>query len=486
MNYDIKPTRLKPPSKDFAFEKISFSAGHIVTVGCQFAIGTKDSHVRITRTSYYTKLNWISKKYVTLWDVDEKRGWLINGTAALLHLLRASLHSYRTGDMQSVFLLNEGHPRDSSNPLTLGSPMDVLLDQSNLKLELFPRDGQQEPNQSPPTGTKVGGSQDSVKHRVEALYETLEKLIDLNASREDTYKELNAKLRVQDLLEGWDFADVATDMDPFILKRTTIPAQMKSWVDFTRSIPAITLFGRGFGDIIRASPAGTESSANPATRSCMEWQSVPKNRHLLCVSVADLCKILARTGDDSTSPITLGDGIIWHNPHEGNLFQKACLCSSGQTATRIHHPVQEVRSSLQRFTMSKSTVDLAVHPHGAVIFGEKQNWFSGRIASSSDNASQSTRLGHSSTSAQSDSGDANSGVLIESSTSASGQQSDEGLTELAILTVSPGGSSAKARGKRKASPYGGKPGTKRRLLTRVADQFEKTFHRAGSRGKETG
>ncbi|KAH6697198.1 hypothetical protein F5X68DRAFT_257437 [Plectosphaerella plurivora] len=398
MNYNIKPTRLKRPSKDFSLEKLSVSVGSIVTAGCQFAIGEKDSHVRIGRIRYGSKLSWIHRKYVTLWDVDEKRGWLVKGTAALLHLLRASLHFNRTDEVQCGFLLDEDQPKDSSRPLTLNSSLDVLQDESNLELEIFP----------PEDKTKADSTPFRLKARVEKLYEMLEMLIDHQASAEASYKGLDAKLRFRDHLEGWDFADIATDLPPFKLKQTTVPAQMRSWVDFTRSIPAITLFGRGFGDIIRATPAGTGNSRNPAVHSCSEWETVPKNRHLLCVSAADLGKILARTGDDSTCPVTLGDGIVWHNPQDEDPFQATCSCTSGQHSKRNHHPVQEVRSSLERFKMSKSTIDLEAHPYGAVIFGEKKSWLAGLTTSSSDTTSQGTMLGHSSTSAQSDGGDANS------------------------------------------------------------------------------
>ena len=33
-----------------------------------------------------------------LWDVDDQRGWLINGSSALLHLLRASLEFNKTDE----------------------------------------------------------------------------------------------------------------------------------------------------------------------------------------------------------------------------------------------------------------------------------------------------------------------------------------------------------------------------------------------------
>lgn len=55
MNYAIKPSQLQRPGQDFALEKVGFSVGELVTGGCTFGIGRKDTHVRITRSSYKSK-----------------------------------------------------------------------------------------------------------------------------------------------------------------------------------------------------------------------------------------------------------------------------------------------------------------------------------------------------------------------------------------------------------------------------------------------
>ncbi|ORY63370.1 uncharacterized protein BCR38DRAFT_410303 [Pseudomassariella vexata] len=57
-------------------------------------------------------------------------------------------------------------------------------------------------------------------------------------------------------LESFDFMDVATDENPFWPRMTTIQASGRCWVDFTRATHAVTLFGTGFGDLIRPSRQG--------------------------------------------------------------------------------------------------------------------------------------------------------------------------------------------------------------------------------------
>ena len=59
---------------------------------------------------------------------------------------------------------------------------------------------------------------------------------------------MDVKVRLLDHLEGWDFAELSGDRDPFHLKVTTLLsfAARTTWVDYTRAIPAVTLFRKGF------------------------------------------------------------------------------------------------------------------------------------------------------------------------------------------------------------------------------------------------
>ncbi|KAF4470088.1 pfs domain [Fusarium albosuccineum] len=376
MNYAIGTSRLERPGREFALEKISFSAGQIVTGGCQFAIGRKDTPIRITHGSYRAKLQWIIRKYVTLWDVDEQRGWLINGCAALVHLLRMSLESSKLSQLGSEFHFQDDKFEESSNPLGLSSALEILLNPNNQKLELdikeqksftetrVLQDSQEE------TVRKTVTTWTTLRDRVEELYETLEKLIDHNVTSEASYKGINAKLRLQDQLEGWDFTDVATDQGPFYLRKANLPIHLLSWVDFVRQIPAITLFGKGFGDIIRASPAKSGDKAV----TCQEWERLPKNKYLLGVSVSDLQDIINRIGEQGADSIMVAPGMMWKNPIKGSPFHENCLClGKGQTRQKHnHHSIQELVPDMLR--PGTCMVDLDKHQNGAVIFGSRPEW----------------------------------------------------------------------------------------------------------------
>lgn len=59
--------------------------------GVSLLFGVKELPVHIVWDDYYSQLRWIDKKFVVLWDVEEKRGWLVSGSKALLRIVRASL-----------------------------------------------------------------------------------------------------------------------------------------------------------------------------------------------------------------------------------------------------------------------------------------------------------------------------------------------------------------------------------------------------------
>ena len=80
---------LPPPHAGYLLEKVTISGGKWLTTGATFAIGMKDIPPHITRNGYYMNIKTLEKKFVVLWDDTTKKAWLVNGTSALLHLVRA-------------------------------------------------------------------------------------------------------------------------------------------------------------------------------------------------------------------------------------------------------------------------------------------------------------------------------------------------------------------------------------------------------------
>lgn len=333
-----------------------------------FAVGHKEKPVHVSRDGYVLKLQWITQKFVVLWDEDDKRGWLVNGISALLHLLRASLEHNRTDKFKSAFLFKSEKMEEASDPYTADSAIEVLLNTKNRELEIYLEKGEIYDEETRRKGTppeevsKKKKTYLRLEDRVEHFYDILEKIIDhqVDVAGQDGVK---LELRARKHLEGWDFKDLATGRDPFYPRVATLQTFGKGWVDFARAIHAITLFGRGFGEIMQ--PADTRNS-------CTRWAKLPMRRYYLAACISDLKEIMDVHGDQKKNPMKLCDKIIWHNPDK--IFEP-CQCM-GKTQGKHSDLAQVLLPWKFRNIFPKKNL-VQLEDRGAVIFGHNVNlnWY---------------------------------------------------------------------------------------------------------------
>ena len=370
MNYNIKPSKATSPGREFALEKLQLSFGEMVSGGCTFAIGRKDTPVRISKEGYITRLRWIHQRHFVLWDEDEKRGHLVNGTSALLHLLRASLDNSRQDDFSTEFLLDTTSLVEPDVPFQPNSAIAFLINPSNRELRLYKTKEEshvervQRPDGQEETATRTTVKYMTLEDRVEELYEALEKIIDHNLAVERGFKGIDLKLKLRKHLSGWEFSDLATSKDPFCMKVAKLPSLGPGWVDLIQTIGAATLFGKGFGEIL--APATTSSG-------CTKWTAIPSGTYYLGISISDLQRIVEAEGDVSTTPITIARDLIWHSPSSNSPFGPCRPCHSFRSFSgKEQHlnPVQEILPSwCKRLLPSQGLVDPNWGNNGAVIFG---------------------------------------------------------------------------------------------------------------------
>jgi len=126
-----------------------------------------------------------------LWDENDKRGWLVNGTDTVLHLLHASLNHSRN-IFSSAFL-----PDSKTQPEKLGSTetksvLGILSDPEARALRLYVERTVEREEEirddaagtAPRTASIKEITNYRVEDRIEHLYNTLEKLIDYKADLE--------------------------------------------------------------------------------------------------------------------------------------------------------------------------------------------------------------------------------------------------------------------------------------------------------------
>jgi hypothetical protein len=353
-----------------------------ITGTCSIALGIKDRPTHLPGSSYIHKLRWMEHKYVVMWDDEEKRGWLVNGTSALLHLVRADLHFTAHGNFASELVFDAKSMGESGNNRRPNSAVEVLKSAHNRRLEVYQGDVQMikeeenkwkagEPDdvetiiiQKWKTGAYL--FQDLVVHH----YEILEKLVQV---QEDISGRNGIKIkpRIRKHLEGWDFVDIAKgrDVQPRV---ATLSMLGWGWVDFIRSIRALVLVGCGFGNLIL--PTDPDALCSP-------WRKVPSGQCFLAVTVHDLNQIHEVYGSSRTEPPEHVHGLVWHCPGSTTANCNQCR-SSRQNGTKLKtlkshvDPVQVFYSSLSRPRILHRNIKRTVvdDPNAAVIFGHNLTW----------------------------------------------------------------------------------------------------------------
>ncbi|KAH0595383.1 hypothetical protein MHUMG1_06558 [Metarhizium humberi] len=373
--YDVRRSFLPHPSSTCVLDKVSLSGGKFVTGSVSITPGVRDTPIHLTRDDYVSKLEWIATKYVVLWDEGSKRGWLINGTTALLHLVRASLVHNATSKIKKAFLFKSEDMTESKRPYGADSAMDVLLDQKNKELKIYVEKVEISEKATGLNGedSRSNASEKKTTYvrledRVEYFYHLLEKMIDHQIQIESR-SGMDLKLRVRKYLEGWEFKELATRSDPLSPVVKTLPTIAKGWVDFTREIHAITLFGSGFGDIIRP--------AHPQT-TCQIWSRLPSNKYYLAASVSDIRDIIDLDDNwiksEIPSIVQICDRLLWHVP--GHLFDP-CRCDGRHDQETIHADVVQVLFPVKwKFMLRNKTTGcrLVDNLAGAVIFGHNSGF----------------------------------------------------------------------------------------------------------------
>lgn len=340
----VTHSRLPKPHAGCALANKSVSEGKIISNGPAFDLGAKDKPVQVSRSGYIPRLEWMATKFVLLWDEGDKRGWLINGTSALLHVVRASLAHDKNGDFSSAFLFES--LQESNKPDKANSAIHVLINRNNLGLRLY-------------------REQDEyllLESRIEYFCNMLEKLIDHQAK---IAKDRDVKWsdKPRKYLEGWDFEDLARKLDPLHPRVATLEAGGKAWVDLTRAIQAVTLVGSGFGDIIRPAVADF----------CHHWAKLPTKQYYIASCLSDLRGVIKEHGSHADGHVRLGDNLIWHTP---TTIFGTCRCRRGALGQDHCEPVQTLFPLALSGTLAprRHILEEQDENDGALIFGHNSNF----------------------------------------------------------------------------------------------------------------
>jgi nucleoside phosphorylase len=342
-DYAIDWSSLDRPYEGCDFANLSVTRGKFITTDMGASIGNKDRAVIRQADTYRMQLNYLSKKHVVLYDVKDRRAWLVDGASALLHLVRASLKDNENDKLKDSFLFKWEEMMEAPAALSgTSAAINVLMNESNryLKLYINTESGWDEDLGKNYNKEHLSSNRRATyfhfKDRVGQIYCLLEQCFtyQLQMNMDSLPGSEVNKIQRPCVLEGFDFMDVATEEDQFWPRVIPLPSTDTGWINFTRAIHAITLFGHGFGELIK--PTDTSGL-------CPSWIKVPREKDYLTVGVSHIMEILKKRGNKINRPWKVVEGIFWHNPDKifdickctGNISPERC-CDRAQALIPKH------------------------------------------------------------------------------------------------------------------------------------------------------
>lgn len=316
------------------------SRGTVIPNYETLAIGKKDRTPRYELGEFLHRILSITRKYAVFYDVSTRRAWLVDGASALLHLVRASLMFSSSEDPMQEFVFDpealELHPSPDGGP---ASAITVLKSENNLKQRLY------------------RNMPETFQDRVDAIYHLLEQAYAYQ-TRANLQKSAGIPPgnQARRLLEGFDFMDLATDEDHFNARTMSAFDGPPRWHRLTRAINAITLFGAGFGDLLK--PKGM-------VPVCSSWTTVPSGKDYLAARVEDIQRIMRKKGNSSGSPWRVIDHVYWHTPDK--LFEN-CQCIEAYSKECCSHAQELLTGPEITKRASEMVSPFILEPDGAVIF----------------------------------------------------------------------------------------------------------------------
>ncbi|EXK28948.1 hypothetical protein FOMG_14802 [Fusarium oxysporum f. sp. melonis 26406] len=368
-NHMIKPGGLPKASASIVVDKLYIEGGSPVTAGLMLDVNKKEQPFWLQREKDYPSfLNWVKLQPVVFYDVEERRAWLVDGASALLHLVRISLH-LDINDPESAYDWVYDPSKLKDHWQGVGSrqaALQTLKSWENRALNVYIVNKHIDPNGVPVT------KYSTFEERVKTILHSIEKLIDrqAQAASQDGIK-ISQTLDPRRDVVGFDIVDIIDPSGPIYPRIQHLNSWGHGWIDLIPTIGITALFGRGFGDLIRA---------DEPDLICPSWRSVPVGKDYLAASISTMQmlheKRLLRMepgliGGELTKKIT------WVTAKEASLHCK-CLKRQGSNDVQTagaecnHNPVQFLAKRWWSRTIPHGLKPVqlgSLDPEGAVIFG---------------------------------------------------------------------------------------------------------------------
>jgi hypothetical protein len=335
---------------------------HIIG-GVNFRPNQKEQPIKLQRERDYPELlQMVAAHPVAFYDVADRRAWLVDGASALLYLVRISLHLDAT-DPESAYdwVFDSTKLQDTWGGCSGRiAALKTLKSWDHRNLHVYVKGQSTHDGQVIRTFSTFGDRVDKVLHWLEILIDR-----DVYLASQDGIK-MSQTLDRRKNISGFDLLDLIKPLGPIGTRVAPFDSWGDGWIDLFPSIGVTTIFGNGFGDLVRPD--------DPA-QVCVDWKSVPVGQDYMTATVSTL-KMIHEKRLRRLTPV-LGSGeltsnILWTSPC--HPF-KSCNCLGGELTGKEKHldPVQFLVSKKSwnpsRKPKATGLVDMqTLGETGAVVF----------------------------------------------------------------------------------------------------------------------
>lgn len=334
-----------------------------------------------------SRLHYLSTREFVLWDKDRKRGWLVRGETAALHLLRVRIKDnklYQNFDFSALQILKD--VADDLSPayrvLAEFCPKDPLTHPNDFKK----KPGNSESGEKPKTPEEERN--ETIGKKLDEIIAVLFRLVD-DAGKLNPHRGLLGPFRtwydetVGPTLRGWDFKSVSDGGSAMIdfYKMDKDPG----WLQMVRDREAIVLFGDGLGEVLE-----------PRAGSCCPYfPTLPIDKNLLASDMQVIRELIMDVaGDEGINPpdktvarLSFSQGWVrgldpfarpnCRGDHLDTLEPSCFPVQSLQDAPRKEDLEKRRNKDIKLldgkklYTKKEIQVMIAKHPRGVVVFGSQ-------------------------------------------------------------------------------------------------------------------
>lgn len=366
MNYtDIRPAGASECSAGVGVEKkLTISVSKLFGASASFVRGDRHKSITSRKEPYHGKVNTARRLPVLFYDRARKRGWLVDGASALLHIARSQVvHPlYRESSHFNDTAVNSvsfKHPKAEDSP---DAASEMLKDHDNQRHIINSEFGGYEQGKTDVYGRPQSFQKyNFFKQLISDTWDTFDQIY---SQQDQAKRSQTQQLRIPDSsIEGYEYMDLVSLRSPLTRRYIKLHSNGSEWSSFIRKINAITLFGQHFGELYTP-------GRNDERHICAHCRTVPTGLEYLAVPIPLLKELNKHSSEDGKigpGSLEIAKNVTWA-PSEGVFFDGALqrdvrsVPTSSKTAcrdSRLSASANHPGAPLARTTFSQQVTVLS-------------------------------------------------------------------------------------------------------------------------------